>query len=307
MRLDNFDLNLLVAFEALLDERSVTRAAARLNVTQSAMSASLKRLRESLQDDLLVQHGKKMIPTQHALTLAPEVSEALARLKGLIATSTRFDPARSRRRFRVNASDYITTVLLAPLIVSLQEEAPGVRLDLSLPGTMSASRLEAGDIDLIITPDEFLEGDHPRELLFEERFVVVGAAKNPLLAGSLTREAYASAGHISVRVSNEDSYIERVLFQLMPDRRIELTAPSFIQVPWLLAGTNRLSVMHERLAHVTAASLDLTTAVPPIALPNMREMMQFHVARSNDAGLSWLRGRIRQFADRAESAVWQQV
>ena len=80
MRLDNFDLNLLVAFEILLEERNVTRAARRLNVTQSAMSASLKRLRESFQDDLLVLHGKKMIPTQHALNLAPEVSAALMRL-----------------------------------------------------------------------------------------------------------------------------------------------------------------------------------------------------------------------------------
>src|SRR5688572_13278207 len=112
MRLDHFDLNLLVAFDALLDERSVTRAARRLNVTQSAMSASLKRLRESLGDPVLLQHGKAMIPTPHALALAPEVSVALAALRRLTLPSTGFEPASSSRTFRVAASDYIATVVL---------------------------------------------------------------------------------------------------------------------------------------------------------------------------------------------------
>ncbi len=298
MRLDSFDLNLLVAFEILLEERSVTRAAKRLNVTQSAMSAALKRLRESFKDELLVLHGKKMIPTQHALALAPEVSETLVRLKGLIATSTRFDPATSKRQFRVNASDYITTVLLAPLIEQLQEEAPGVRLQLSLPGSSSARLLEAGEIDLILTPEEFMEGDHPRELLFEEKFVVVGTKRNRLLAEPMTRETFLEAGHIAVRISNQDTFIERELLKLMPERRIEVTAQSFIQVPWLISGTNRLSVMHERLANVSATVLGLTTADPPFPLPRMREMMQHHVARSKDAGLTWLRRKIAGYAQK---------
>lgn len=296
MRLDNFDLNLLVAFEALLQERNVTRAADRLNVTQSAMSASLKRLRESFKDELLVLHGKKMIPTQHALALAPDVSEALVRLKGLIATSTRFDPAASKRQFRVNASDYITTVLLAPLIEQLHREAPGVRLQLSLPGHDSSSLLEAGEIDLILTPEEFMEGDHPRELLFEERFVVVGAKNNRFLAKAMTGETFLEAGHVAVRIANQDTFIERELVKHLPDRRIEVFAQSFIQVPWLLSGTNLLSVMHERLAHVAAPVFGLTTADPPFPLPRMREMMQHHIARSKDAGLSWLRQRITGYA-----------
>ena len=228
MRLDNFDLNLLVAFEALLQERSVTRAANRLNVTQSAMSASLKRLRESFQDELLILHGKKMIPTQHALTLAPEVSTTLARLKTLIATGTAFDPATSKRLFRINASDYITTVLLAPLIERLQIAAPGISLSLSLPSAQSAQRLEAGEIDLLMTPEGFLETDHPRELLFEEKHVVVGASDNPALDGPMSIERFLDCGHISVRISNQDTFVEAILKTLAPDRRIEVTAQSFI-------------------------------------------------------------------------------
>src|SRR6478609_4616665 len=101
MRLDGFDLNLLLAFDTLLEERNVTRAAARLNVTQSAMSASLRRLREALGDPVLLQHGKAMVPTPHALALAPEVSAALATLRRLIQPSGGFDPASATRVFRI--------------------------------------------------------------------------------------------------------------------------------------------------------------------------------------------------------------
>jgi DNA-binding transcriptional LysR family regulator len=296
MRLDSFDLNLLVAFEALVQERSVTRAAARLNLTQSAMSAALNRLRLSFQDELLVQSGKKMIPTQHALALMPDVSDTLVRLKGLIAASTLFDPATSKRSFRVNASDYVTTVLLAPLTASLQKIAPNVCLLLSLPDVQSTARLESGEIDLLLSPENFMRSDHPRELLFEEDFVVVGSADNDLLESYLTLDAFLSAGHIIVRISNEDTFVERALAQLLPQRRIEVVAQSFIQAPWLLRGTNRLSVMHKRLAEVTAPQLGLKIAPLPIYLSPMEQMMQHHGARSRDAGLFWLRDQIRQFA-----------
>jgi DNA-binding transcriptional LysR family regulator len=133
MRLEGFDLNLLLAFDVLLEERSVTRAARRLNVTQSAMSASLKRLREALGDPILLQHGKRMVPTPHALALAPEVAASIAALRRLIQPSSGFDPATSPRVFRIAASDYIATVALAPLLRELEREAPSLKLEISLP------------------------------------------------------------------------------------------------------------------------------------------------------------------------------
>lgn len=297
MRLAHFDLNLLVAFEILLEERSVTRAAERMNVTQSAMSASLKRLRESFQDELLVLHGKKMIPTQHALNLAPEVSATLTRVKNLVATSTRFDPATSKRSFRISVSDYVTTVLIGRLIEFLQAEAPGIRLDLSLPNSQSDAKLESGEFDLLLTPDEFLLSDHPRELLFEERHVIVGWQDNPAMNVPMTEDVFLSCGHVAVRIAGKDAFIEARLGELIPERRIEVFAQSFIQVPWLLRGTNRLSMMHERLAKITAPMFDLKIAEPPFPLPLMREMMQSHETRKNDAGLTWLRERIKEFAN----------
>ncbi|MEG3164022.1 LysR family transcriptional regulator [Sphingomonas sp. PB2P19] len=301
MRLDRFDLNLLVALEVLLTERSVTRAAARLNVTQSAMSASLKRLRDAFQDDLLILHGKMMVPTPHALALAPEIGAAIAMLRNLIASGSRFDPATSERRFRIAASDYITTVLIVPLLKALETVAPRIRLDITLPREDTSDGLANGVYDLSITPPEFSDARHPTELLFEERHVVVGSATNPLFHRPLTMEDFLAAGHVAVQIDGRNPHIENTLQDIGVVRRVEVNAPSFIQVPWLLPGTMRIALMHERLARLMAPGLSLALADPPFRIPQMREMMQYHSTRERDEGLSWLRATLRDMA--ADGAI----
>lgn len=296
MRLDRFDLNLLVAFDILVEERNVTRAARRLNLTQSAMSAALRRLREAFADDILVQHGKKMIPTAAALSLAPEISAMVADLRGLIARGLTFNPADSQRMFRIVASDYVTTVLIGPLVAGLQEVAPNVRLEITLPRNDINERLEDGDIDLIVSPERFLEGPHPKELLFEERHVVVAWTGNPLLENGLTEEVYHRAGHVTVSVSRDGTFIDNHLRDHGDRRRIEIVCAAFSQVAWMLPGTTRLALMHERLARVMARVLPLRILEPPMALPIMQEMMQYHHARAADPGLSWLRAQLRRAA-----------
>src|SRR5690606_34432333 len=134
MRYKRFDLNLLVVLDALLREKSVSRTAEHLNLSQPAISAALGRVRQHLNDEILVLHGKTMVPTAHALSMAPIVSRALADIDALITASTVFDPGTSRRRFRICASDYATVVLLAPLMVELAESAPGLSFDICPPG-----------------------------------------------------------------------------------------------------------------------------------------------------------------------------
>jgi DNA-binding transcriptional LysR family regulator len=298
MRMDNFDLNLLVALEILLEERGVTRAAKRLNLTQSAMSACLKRLREALQDELFVLHGKRMVPTQRALALEPEVKATLQQLRGVIAAATGFDPETSRRLFRVSASDYITTVLLAPMMRDLEREAPHVRLDLTLPNTETTSRLDAGEIDLHISPDTFIETNHPMELLFEEDHVIVGCKTNPIFDSEVTEDAYLASSHVAVRVFDRHTFIESILESRFPERKVEVVGQSFIQAPWLVAGTMRLTVMYRRLANATASILGLKIAEVPFELPAMRQMMQHHSTRSNDTGLIWFKDHLRRHARR---------
>ncbi|MGI4878799.1 MAG: LysR family transcriptional regulator [Janthinobacterium lividum] len=297
MRLDRFDLNLLVAFHLLMEERSVTAAARRLNVTQSAMSASLKRLRDAFQDEILVMHSKTMVPTPRALTLAPEVERAIVMLRSLISSTAQFDPATSDRSFRIAASDYITTVLVVPLCRDLVREAPSIRFDISLPTEETSHRLAKGEFDLALTPHEFVDPQHPTELLLEESHVVVGWDANPLLAGPLTLEQFVAAGHVAVQIVGRNTFIENVLAQQGIVRRIEVVAPSFIQVPWLLPGTMRIALMHGRLARLMAPELSLKVVPCPFEVPRMREVMQYHSTRARDEGLLWLRAKLRAMAD----------
>lgn len=297
MRFDNFDLNLLVALDAILSHGSVTRAAEQVNVTQPAMSAALKRLRETFGDELLVQSGRSMIPTASAVQLAPLVREELLRIRSLISSATAFDPATSTRRFRIAASDYITTVLLVPLRRLLETEAPGISMEISLPEDGTADRLAKGEFDLILTPREFVAPDHPTALLFEERQVVVGWKDNPLFTQDLDLDAFTSARHAAVRISGRNTYIDKALDSLGITLQPEIVAPSFIQLPYFLPGTNLVALMHERLALHMAEVLPLRIATPPFAVPPMREMAQFHSARSGDAGLNWLLAQLRRVAE----------
>lgn len=296
MRLDNFDLNLLVACDALLAERSVTRAAKRLNVTQSAMSAALKRLREAFQDDLLVQSGRSMVPTPNALAIAPRITDAIRDLRVLISAGTAFDPATSQRRFRIAASDYVATVLLVPLLARFETIAPGVAMDISLPTTDTGERLAKGEFDLVLTPREFVADKHPCDLLFTERQVAVGCRNNALLASPLELAAFAAAKHVAVRLDGRDTYAENALKAHGLDLRIDVIAPSFIQVPHFLPDTHRIALMHERLARHMAQLLPLAIAEVPLPIAPMQEMAQYHSARSGDAGLAWLRGQMIHMA-----------
>lgn len=297
MRLDHFDLNLLIAFDMLIAERSVTRAAERLNLTQSAMSAALKRLRESFADDILVQHGKRMVPTAAALSIAPDVSAALLNMRAILASGMRFDPAQSQRRFRIVASDFITTVLIGPALRILHHEAPHIQIEITLPRSDILELLDDGEIDLLISPEQFLSPDHPRELLFEERHVVVGCASNPAMQRPLDAETYFASGHVATSVSRDGTFIDNYLRAQSQQRRVEVVCAAFSQVPWILPGTTRLALMHERLARELAPVLSLAIQEPPFPLPLMREMMQFHSARAMDRGLSWLCGRLKKVAD----------
>lgn len=300
MRFRGLDLNLMVALDVLLEERNVSRAAKRLYITQPAMSAALNRLRSYFNDGILVAQGKKMIPTSTGESLIPMVKSILGEIDVLASTAMMFDPSRSARAFRIAASDYITTVLVKPLVVEIEREAPNLTLDIHMISDHSAVRLERGELDLMLTPIQFVSPEHPSDLLFEEEHVVVGWRKNPIFRRPLDERAFFAAGHVAVRIGADrvPSFIEQQLQGVGRKRRIEVITPSFLEVPWLLLESMRLGVMHRRLAQEMSAHLPLAIAPMPFSLPPMREMMQYNQARQNDAGLAWLRGRICALASR---------
>jgi LysR family nod box-dependent transcriptional activator len=303
MRFRGLDLNLLVAFEALLEARSVSRAAVRMNLSQPAMSAALARLRSYFGDDILVPQGKRMHATAFAEGLLPQVRECLQSLESLVATSPGFNPAESQRTFRIVASDYVTAAVLVPLVTRLATTAPQVQLDFLLTTDQSAQQLDEGKVDLMITPDIYCAPGHPTEPLFEEHHVVVGWKRNPLFRRRLTEADFLAAGHVVVRMGNSrtPAFVERQLELLGCRRRVEITVGSFTLVPWLLRGTQRLALMHERLVRIMTREFPIAHAPLPYRLPAMREMLQYHRARAPDEGLTWLRAQIAAVVE--ESAI----
>lgn len=303
MRLKGLDLNLLVALDVLLEERSVSRAAERLFVSQPAASAALGRLRDYFKDDILVLHGKRMIPTSYAESLQPEVRRILARVDGMISMSAEFDPLRSERVFRFMASDYITTVLLIPLASELERAAPGVRLDVRLPDDAIRAEFERGDIDAMLVPEEFMVAQHPSELIFEEPHVIVGWVENPIFQREISEADFFNASHVGVRIGPERNmtFTERNVEALGEKRKMAVFAPNFSVVPWFLIGTHRLAVMQKRLADTFKSVMPLATAPLPFEFTSMRLMAQYHSARTEDQGLLWLlkyiRGQAARIAD----------
>lgn len=303
MRFNGLDLNLLLALQVLLEERNVTRAAHRLNISQPAMSAALARLRDYFQDDLLIAQGRQMVPTAQAQALAEPVRRILRDLGELLTSAASFDAASSQRTFRLVASDYITASVIGPLMQRLAREAPHVRLEIMLPCEEAAQLVIEGQADLVITPDDFMDPDHPADLLCEERQVVVGWKDNPALAQPVAAGDFERLGHVAVHVGSNriPSFADRVLERRGSPRRVEITCGCFTMVPWLLCGTQRLAVMHERLARQMAARFPLMLSPLPFEFPVMREMVQYHKSRAGDDGLRWLREQLRTEAARGPS------
>lgn len=301
MRFNGLDLNLLLALQVLLEERNVTRAARRLNISQPAMSAALARLREYFQDDILIAQGRQMVPTAQAQALAEPVGRMLGELDQLLTSTAVFDPAASQRTFRLVASDYITASVIGPLMQRLTTVAPHVRFEIMLPCEEAAQLVMEGLADLVVTPADFVDPDQPAELLCEERQLVAGWKDNPALAGAVSLVDFERLGHVAVHVGSNrvPSFADRQLERTGSARRVEITCGCFTVVPWLLCGTQRLAVMHERLAQQMAARFPLALSPLPFAFPVMREMIQYHKSREADEGLRWLRTQLKEQAARA--------
>lgn len=290
MRFNGLDLNLLSVLHVLLEESSVSRAALRMNVSQPAMSAALGRLRDFFDDELLVSVGRSMVPTACAEGLRPLLAQFLGTAEELIASSSKFEPATARRRFRVSASDYMVTVLIGPLLERLATCAPGVQMDLFPTGSEYRLGLEKGEIDLVVSPANFLSRAHPSELLLLDEHVVLGWKDNPALARPLSQETFLAMGHVVTRFDGgrEKSFAEQQLGELARPLRIEVTTTSFSSVPRLLAGTQRIAVLQKRLADAFLPTLPLAAQPLPFDLPPLSMMVQYHLARAADPGIAWL-------------------
>lgn len=296
MRFKKFDLNLLVALDALLSERSVTRAAARINLSPSATSDALARLRLFFGDELLVPVGRRMEPTPRAEGLQHAVRDMLVRLDSTITTQPSFDPEHSQRTFRIYASDY-TQMVLAPRVM---QRAAAQRCAASfdfLPQVAHPQRdLERGEADLLVLPRKLVSDEHPVEDLYQERFVCVVWSEGAMARGPLTRERYLNARHVVMRpqdTADDSTYVDWFVTQQGVGRRVAASTYGFATVPALVVGTEFIATMHGRLAQRLLPLWPLVQRDSPIGIPPMTQAMQWHSHRTQDPGLQWLRQLFR--------------
>ena len=310
MRFQRLDLNLLVALDALLAERSVSLAAERLCLSQSATSSALGRLREYFNDELLVVRGRRMALTARAEELVEPVRAVLDQIRATISVAPPFDPATSDRTIAIMASDYSTEVMLSTALRELSEEAPHMRFFIQPMNEAPVETLERGQIDLLLTIDVAISTEHPSRQLFEEDHVVVGWSGNPAMAEPMTEDLYFALGHVTPRFGKarvpafEDWFVRRTKRQ----RRVEIVAPTFLSVPGLIIGSNRIATMHRRLATRLAEYLPLAVRESPLAIPPIRQALQWHVSNDRDPAIRWvvdrlvaIAGRETQPSDRVEA------
>jgi DNA-binding transcriptional LysR family regulator len=298
MNLKGLDLNLLVALDVLLREKSITRGGERLGLSQSAMSGALARLREYFSDPLLVPVGRSLMLTPLAEGLAEPVGRILHEIQDTISTRAQFDPAQSDRRFSVMASDYAFTAFMPQLFARIEREAPGVTLQLRQLSPNWHEELNRGHIDFLIVPERYALANHPSVPIFEDDFRCVAWTGNKAIGKELTLEQYLSLGHVVVELSGvqEASFDEWFLKGQGYVRRVEIVAPTFALVPQLVVGTGRVATIWTRLAQMATAHLPLKTLPLPIEIPGFKEVLQWPVQRDAEPGNMWLRKVLQETA-----------
>ena len=300
MDLQQFDLNLLVALDALLTEKNVTRAGTRMNLSQSAMSGALARLRGFFQDQLLVVVGRRMVLTPLAEDLVQPLRDVLLQVRGTIATKAQFEPASSDRHFSIALSDYVATILMVDVLRQVKCQAPKIAFELRPLGKRAAEDLEGGTLDFLISPEGYVSAVHPSEVLFEETYTCIVWTQNALVGATVSLDQYLSLGHVVVHVGEEGvpNYDERLLRQSNYRRRVEVVTPSFDLAPELVVGTDRIATLATRLARKYAEILPLKLVPVPVEIPPMVEMLQWHKAHDQDPAHTWFRARLKEAAAR---------
>ena len=304
MNLDQFDLNLLVALDALLTEKNVTHAGIRVHLSQSAMSGALARLRDFFHDELLVPVGRRMVLTPLAQSLVKPVRSILLQVQATVATKPRFDPSTSKRHFSLGLSDYMAVVFMAGALRDIQAQAPNITFNLRPSTDRAREALENGTLDFFIAPDVFASEAHPTMALLEDTHTCIAWSGNPRVGSRLSLEEYLSLGHVAVHIGEGQvpNFDERFLRPLNYKRRIEVVTHSFDIVPHLVAGTNRIATVTTRLAVKYAQILPLKLVPVPVEFPRMVEVLQWHKHRDQDPAYIWFRETLREAAARLPGA-----
>jgi DNA-binding transcriptional LysR family regulator len=298
-----WNLDELRILEMLLNERSLTRTAQVLQISQPAVSKSLARLRRRFADPLFVRVGTRMEPTRRALALQRSVREVLLAVRELDKPDEVFDPKRSERAFRLFISDVGIIRLLPQLMQVLQSQAPGVLLQAvqADPEGLQAL-LEAGDVDLAVGPFPRLAQTIRRQRLFTEGYVSVVRRGHPRLNSRPSFAAYCSERHVVVcgrGATFMHHEMERALISALPPRNVMLRVPSFVAAAMVAKNTDAVATLTSRVGAMLAHELSLHLVRPPVALPVFAVGLYWHERAQRDPGTRWLRSLFQRLFSKA--------
>jgi DNA-binding transcriptional LysR family regulator len=298
VHLGAIDLNLLVALDALLAERSVTRAAFRIGITQSAASHALARLRKLTGDELLVRGRGGMVPTVRAEAMGAPLRRALEDIEGTLSSPGAFNPKTARLRVFIGTSDYAELVLLPGIMARLVREAPEVQLRVLTLREGSASDLASGRLDVALMPPLPSEGGpgiRSRRIL-EERFVCLARRAHPLAKKrtprALTLSRFAAASHVLISPwGTEGGFVDDALARLGLRRNVAVAVPHAMVAPHVVASSDLLLTVAERIARVLAPPLGLVVLAPPpeLKLTGFTMSMLWHERTHDDPARRWVR------------------
>ncbi|MFT5221173.1 MAG: DNA-binding transcriptional LysR family regulator [Planctomycetota bacterium] len=301
MHKGRIDLNLLHYLDVLLRERNVTRAASQLNLSQPAMSNSLRRLRVLFDDPLLVRTGEGMVPTERALALQPEIREVLARVDRAVQPQTDFDATREQRFFRIMASDYAESTIFPRVLHRLREEAPGITLDIMTPSDVSFADVEQGKVDMVINRFDSIPQSFHQVSIWEDSFSCLYSADNPI-ASNFTLDSYLKAQHVWVSKTgmgvgvgmNPDDvqrlgWVDEALDKIGKQRRITVFTRHY-QTAMLMAEENDMIVtIPTRAARLQAHNPRVIIRQPPFEIPPIVLKMAWSPLLQNNHAHQWMR------------------
>lgn len=301
MDLHGIDLNLLVAFDALMAERSVTRAGTRIGRTQPAMSAALSRLRGLLSDELFVRGPSGLQPTPRAMDLAEPIAHALREIQRTLEFTQGFDPSTSTVSLNMGLSDHPTFFLLPRLVAILRQQAPGITLGIRnfTNRNDAITMLDGGEVDITIGVTPTPTGRILNAHLFDERFVCILRKGHPAAATDLDLDAFLSLSHLLVSPENERfGVVDAALAKLGLKRRLALTIPQMYAAPALIASSDMIATVMEGVVSASGHADKLVMLKPPVELEPVQFLMSWHRRNETHPAQRWFRTCIATaFAD----------
>ena len=293
--MEELDLKLLKVFDEIYTTRSVSRAAENVGVTQPSMSIALAKLRKYFQDPLFVRTSAGMQPTPYAVELIKPVRDGLGLLDGALRHRVTFDPTRSDRAFCLCLTDISQAVLLPTLLNHLKRAAPAIQLEIVPISSDTPRMLESGDADLAIGFMPQLEAGFYQQKLFQQRFVCAVRRNHPRIESRLSLKQFLAEDHVVVTTDVTGHWIvNKALDEKRIARKVAVRLPDFLGLEAVVAGTDLVVIVPERLGDVMQKAARVKILPPPVELPAYLVKQHWHERYHHDPSNRWLRGVVAQ-------------